>query len=258
MPRKLSDIEVEEVSLVDAAANRKKFAIIKRRHDMDELIKLLKGMMDDAKDEDLEKAKEIPEEASKALKSALTTLNKYKGDFPGDVLDAIKILTKYASYGYGYPEKKGEELSKEAIEKLGARLSKATIEQLKMVKEVFGTLDFKGLKKAIEIIDKLIEGADIEKSAKYKGLPEDVRQRLLKQDDDEAARQRKAEQDSLAEIVKTALADGIKPIEARLDKVEKIKGIKKSIDGQDTDADADADKDKVAVDKWPSLSSPKE
>lgn len=45
MARKLIDLEVEEVSLVDAAANRTKFAIIKRRVIMDELTALLKALL---------------------------------------------------------------------------------------------------------------------------------------------------------------------------------------------------------------------
>jgi hypothetical protein len=253
MPRKLSDIEVDEVSLVDAAANRKKFAIIKRRHQMEEeLITLIKAMVDGVKDEDLEKAKQIPEEASKALKGALTILNKYKGDFPPDVLDAIKTLTKYASYGYGYPQKRDDELSKEDIEKLGAKLSKATLEQLKAAKDIIGAIDLKSLKKVSEIIDKLIGEATVEKSAKYKDLPEDIRLRLVKQDEDEEARRQKAEEDRLAELVKSAVGETVKPIADRLDKLEKTKGIKKSVDGQETDDDADADSDKK--DKWPSLS----
>jgi hypothetical protein len=257
MPRKLSDIEVDEVSLVDAAANRKKFAIIKRRQHMEkELTELIKAMVDDVKDEDLEKAKQIPEDAAKALKEALTTLNKYKGDYPDDVLTAIKTLTKYASYGYGYPQKKGEDLSKEDIEKLGAKLSKATLEQLKMAKDIIGGLDLKSLKKVTEIIDKLIQGADIEKSAKYKDLPEDIRLRLIKQDEDEEARRLKAQQDSLAEIVKTAVDTAIKPVRDEVAELKKSKGIKKSVDGQDNVDDADQDQDKK--DKWPSLSKKKE
>ena len=67
--------------------------------------------------------KEIPKDALKALKEALTDINKYKADFPGDLLKAVGILAKYAGYGYGkYPVKKsGDKFpgTVNAMEKIG-------------------------------------------------------------------------------------------------------------------------------------------
>jgi hypothetical protein len=250
MARKLENIEVEEVSIVDAAANRKKFGIIKRRSEVDEFITIIKSMAGELSDEELEKAKALPADAQKAIAGALNILNKYKADYPADVLDAIKTLTKYSSYGYGYPAKKSEdeELTKEDIEKIGARLSKATLEQLKIAKEILGGFDLKSLKKVSEIIDQLISSATVDK---YAGLPEDVRKRLMKQDEEEAEKARKAEEAKVTGLIKSTLDEALKPLRETVDKLAKAKGIKKSVDGQDTDDDQDKD---AAGDKWPSLS----
>jgi hypothetical protein len=45
--------------------------------------------------------KKISEEGLNAIKEAIGDLNKYKEDFPDDLLAAVKTLAKYASYGYG-------------------------------------------------------------------------------------------------------------------------------------------------------------
>jgi hypothetical protein len=258
MPRKLENIELDEISLVDAAANRKKFFILKRRESMDELIKLLKSMMgEDAKDEELEKAKQLSEEAGKALKGALNILNKYKDDMPDDVVTAIKVLAKYASYGYPEAKQKSDELSKEDIEKIGARLSKATLEQLKTAKEVLAAIDLKSLKKVSEIIDKLIsESSDVAKRADLSALPQDVREKVLKAERIEQEGLQKAADERIAAIVKSSVEALIKPLQETVDKLAKTKGIKKSLDGQ-VDDDPDH-KGKDEADKWPSLSGRQE
>ncbi|MBA7516140.1 hypothetical protein ES705_08185 [subsurface metagenome] len=45
--------------------------------------------------------KKISEEGLNAIKEAIGDLNKYKEDFPDELLTAVKTLAKYASYGYG-------------------------------------------------------------------------------------------------------------------------------------------------------------
>jgi hypothetical protein len=252
MPRKLLDIEVEEVSIVDHAANRSKFAIIKRRKAMEEelkqLIKTLNG--DEVTDVDLEKAGKMPEEAAKAIKGALAILSKYKDDFPADVLGAIKVLTKYSSYGY--PQKGDDEMSKEDIEKVGARLSKATLEELKKISSALDGIDLKAIKKIREIVDGLIKTSESveKKKAAYEGLSEEIRARLLRLDELEAEELKKAEDAKLQELVKAAVAPELKALKEELEKVQKSKGMKKSIDGQDKDDDKDTDDKKVL---WPSL-----
>ena len=56
----------------------------------------------------LRKAKDkLPKEMLEELTKAYKAILKYKDDFPDDLTKAIKVLGKYASYGYGYPEGKG-------------------------------------------------------------------------------------------------------------------------------------------------------
>jgi len=239
MPRKLEDIDVAEISLVDDAANRKKFYIIKRRQQMEEFVKLLKSFMgeDDEEfklsEEDIAKAGKLDEKAIKAIQGALNILNKYKDVYPADVLKAIKTLTKYASYGYSYPAAKSADIIEELtdVEKAGRKLSKATIEQLR---------------KALEIIESLIKEKedDVTKGEK---LPPEVVKRLEKLEQLEKAEKERIEKEK--EQKEKEREELIKQLKERVEKLEKIKGVKKSIDSQDDDED----KNKGV--KWPSLIS---
>lgn len=248
MARKLIDIEVEEVSIVDAAANRSKFAIIKRRAIMDELITMLKALLGDEFNEESMAKAELPEDAVKAIKGALKILNQYKDDLPGDILGAIKALAKHSAAGA--PAQKSEEMSKEDIEKVGARLSKATLEELKKISEAIDGIDMKAFKKIKEIVDGLIKSVmPLDKKA-YEGLPEDVRARLAKLDADELEKKQKAESDKLADLVKNSVTEAQKPLVERLDKLEKSKGISKGAKGQEGGDDKAKD-DPAGF--WPSL-----
>lgn len=268
MPRELKEIDPDEISLVGVPAIRKKFIIIKRSQEMDEYIEILKSFHgeEEITDEVVEalKAGKMPEEATKALKGALNILNKYKDDFPDAILDAIKTLSKYASYGY--PEKKGEKSEKEPdpveflekldLQKAGASLSKATIEKLNSIKTA--------IKSITDEIDKLIgkkeEAAGLKKSKEDdKGdLPEDVKRKLLelqelkdriaeqerltKEDKEKKARERIEKLETELEETKTTLTK----IEASL----RSRGIKKQIKEKEGDPDPeDAD-----VDPFPSIS----
>ena len=75
MPRKLKEIEADEVSLVDKAANKTKFFILKRSKLMDEFIKILKQWFgeDVLTDEEIAKAKELPNHAFEPPSGALIT-----------------------------------------------------------------------------------------------------------------------------------------------------------------------------------------
>jgi hypothetical protein len=110
--RKLKEIEVEEISLVDKAANQKTFAIVKRdgAADPEGILELLKDFAgQEVTDEDLELA-ETPEKALAIIKDALKKLTPYlTGDlFPDDVEAAIKTLGKFAGIGYGYSPAPGD------------------------------------------------------------------------------------------------------------------------------------------------------
>lgn len=66
------------------------------------LVSEVEGMIEEFCGEDNRKIeKKISEEGLNAIKEAIESLNKYKEDFPDDLLSAVKTLTKYASYGYG-------------------------------------------------------------------------------------------------------------------------------------------------------------
>jgi len=110
--RRLKEIHVKEVSLVDNPASRKRFFFFKRGVlEMDEE---LKKAIEEFMGQELEKA-ELKPEAITELKAALKTLNQYKSELPDDLVDAISNLAKFLasaakpSDGYGYPEKKGIE-----------------------------------------------------------------------------------------------------------------------------------------------------
>lgn len=254
MSRKLKDIEAVEISLVDAAANRKKFFLKKRRQDMDELIKLIKDIFGEAAftDEELELCKaegdKVPAEALKAIKSALLTLSKYKDDMPDDVLSAIKTLAKYST-SYGYPAKKSADGDEEPfdVDKAGKRLSKATLEQLQKIKEIVDTL--------------LSQRDDDLKKKGYDKLPPEVKAKLEELETLKAANLKKEEIDKQEKAEKR-----IKDLEEKLEKQTKrleaiLKGDVDSkqldeLDDEDEEKDKDQDPKKVKksdADLWPSL-----
>lgn len=251
MPRKLEDIEISEISLVDKTANRKKFAIIKRRQEaMDELIKLLKSICGDSEitEEVIALAKALTPEAAKAIKEALSTLNSYSEAFDDAAKAALKTLARYSSYGY--PAKKADDSDELPIEKVGARLSKATMEELKKLKEILVKVagEAKGLAKAKDIIEALLGDAIV--TEKYADMPEPVRNRLRKLDALEAKEKDDIQKSDLADKVKGLVGEVTKPLQDRIDTLEKTKGISKAVKGQGTDDDKD---DKDVEDHWGSF-----
>lgn len=126
MVAQLKDLDVVEVSLVDRAANRRKFLLMKRDgeegREMDDaggelvlevgnaalaalLKRIAEGSADrDAVEEALEKM-ELSERARMAVRAALRALESAKDELPKDI-----IMTLAALGGYTYPEAKaGEE-----------------------------------------------------------------------------------------------------------------------------------------------------
>lgn len=213
--RKLEDIVVEEISLVAVPATRKQFYIKKGEEEMDEFNILYKSLFGrDLTEVELAKAKELPEDALKAVKAAAKTLDKYKEDFGADLKGALETLVKYSSYGY--PAKKSDEdVSKEMIaeltdvEKAGKRLSKATRDQLEKMVEILKSLlkeddlslDKTGLEKltkehpelAAELLRLRKLDADVRKSAAdaaEKKREEDLIAKALKKVEEEFALER--------------------------------------------------------------------
>lgn len=263
MPRKLEDIDVEEISLVESAANRRRFLILKKETQM-EWIESLKKFLDGGdedeefklKDEDIAKAKEMDEKAIKAISGALNILEKYKDVFPQDVLNAMKTLTKYAAYGY--PEKKkseleGEEYAKELIEKAGAKLSKATREQLEKIMKIIEDLIGKKEDSAKEDFDKLPDKEVKVRLAKLASM-EDAEKERIRKEEEEKDKDREGR---------------IKTLEDEIKKLKKGRGESDQLKDEDDDEDDDKDKGgdddpyKKAVKKnkgplWPSFARKKE
>lgn len=251
MADRLKDIEIDEISLVDFAANRKKFLIIKngkkntqrllamqgdggiineRVKKMKELRKLFEDYFGDGfEKEEFEKFEkvELKAEILKEMKDAMGLVNKYQDDLPSELKEAVGILAKYASYGYGTTEKRGDDFEKaleKALEKSGAKLSKSTIEQVT---------------KAIEILSKMI-GLELKKKTDAEIIKEEI-ESLKKAIEDVGKEKEKTGIEKLTETIDA--------LQKRLKTVEKNKGVKKSLDGDDGDEDSDNGSES----DWPSF-----
>ena len=229
--------------------------------------KELKDLLDSYFDEEvsfapeefeLEKA-ELSDKALNAIKGALKLISKYKADFPDDLKGAVGVLAKYASYGYGYPAKKKEEDKKgdkegdKDVEKSGKALSKDTVGKIKNVIKAINGLnsvikalndllpegDREDLKKSV-----VVEGKDADKEFKdaLDGIS-DIAKKLEK---------KLEEKDQTIEKLGKDLKEkdkGISELSKRLETLEKDKGIKKTIEGQDDGGDDDGKSKK----KWSSF-----
>jgi len=238
MPRKLKDIDVDEISVVTAAANRRKFFIKKGALSMDQLLASLNSFLgaDAVKMEELKKVP-LSEEQAKEIQAAVDVLVKFKADFPDDVLAAVQQITKSAFLRPAVEE----ELT---VEKIGARLSKATMAELKKLKE---------------IVDRLVTTEEAKGEAetkKYAKVDPAVAARLAKLDLME-----KAEEDRIrkaAEEKETSRDAALKKLQEDLDALKKTKGtsLQKKDDGTPETSETLKKKDECFG--WPSLSSSKE
>ena len=241
MPRKLYDIDVEEITLCGSAANRKTFFIKKSKETkMPKFIDILKGFVVDEDDdeltaEEIAKAEALGKEPKATIENAVNTFAEYKESMPEDLLAATKILVKQASL-VDVPT-----ITKEALEKAGAALSKANKAALTKV------LDFlKGSTPAIASLQALL-GLKVEKT-----------QHVVDDDGEKLSDETVAKLEELEQFKKTE-KDRIEKEEKekkekddtekqelkdRIEALEKQKGIKKSIDKQGDDKDKDKDKDK--------------
>lgn len=237
MPRKLSDIEIEEISLVDRAANKKKFCILKGET-MDKLLEILKAMAIVPSPEELILLKALPEPAATALAESLPKITKYADDMPEAVLEATKTIVKAAAF-----QAKADE-PEMTIEKVGARLSKATKDELTKLKTALEKVS----KEATAIVDALLADGS-EDAKKYAGLDAQALVAKLKKADAAEA----AEADAIAKAKEKPTPDPrdaqITDLTARLEKLEKARGGKTGLKNEDDDAALDKG-DKAL---WPSL-----
>lgn len=135
MPRKLKDIDIEEISLVDKAANLKTFSITKRRMTMKFLETIKKFLGGDLSKEQIQKVSDLPPDVAIEITGALAVLKRYMDDQPEDFLEAIKTLVQLATVNAPLAKAAGDDDEEEDIEKIGSRLSKLTKEQLSGLRE---------------------------------------------------------------------------------------------------------------------------
>lgn len=243
MPRKMYDIDVDEITLTGSTANRKQFFIKKSKEKiMDKFIEVLKGFVEDEDGdeltaEEIKKAEALAKEPKEIIENALNTFEEYRESMPDDLLAATRILVKQASL-VDVPT-----ITKEALEKAGAALSKANKAALTKV------LDFlKGSTPAIASLQALL-GLKVEKTQQVvdddgEKLSDETVAKLeeleqFKKTEKERIEKEEKEEKEKAETEKKELED-------RIEALEKQKGIKKSIDKK---GDDDKDKDKKDVKK---------
>ena len=225
-PRKLKDIDIEEISVVESGANRKKF-FIKKEKAMEKFIELLKGLFGEEglTDEDIAKAKKLPDETVEAITGALNAITVYSDSFPPEFLKAQLTLLKHASCGrvVEKAELTDEDFATyliENIEKVGASLSKATRVQIERIRDICAKM-LEGKEKNQKKDDE-VEKLSTETLDKLDEL-----ERLKKA---EADRVKKEEGEKSQEDIKTLIKDSI---DEALKPILKEKGITKKLKGQE-------------------------
>jgi hypothetical protein len=247
LPRKLEDIDISEISLVDKAANRKKFAIIKREKEsrtmlkkLTELLKSFLGKGVEVTEDEIKKSVEPTPDRAAAIEGAMKVLGEYDEALPEDATGAVKTLAKFAVLGVPVQAEEAEI----TIEKVGARLSKATLAELRKIKEA---------------VDKILEEKeDTEKIAMYKNLPEPIVKRLKDLDALESAAAetlRKAEEKEKSDLKAT-----VKKLADEIEVLKKTKGVTKAVKEDETEDEPEDEPEKKKVGKnevfeWTSLLS---
>jgi len=261
MPRKLYDIDVDEITICASTANRKQFFIKKSKEKpMEKFVELIKGFVVDEDDdeltkEEIAKAEALEKDPKAVIENAVNTFEEYKESMPDDLLAATKILVKQATF-VEIPA------SIEELKKAGATLSKANKAALTKV------LDFlKGASPAIASLQTLL-GLKVEKT---EPVVDDDGEKLSAETEaklDKLEAFEKAETERIEKEEKEAKEKAEKDaqsVEDRLEALETGKPVKKSIDdkGDNDDDDDKDDKDKKKLkkdddeeDNWPSLIIP--
>ncbi len=91
-PRKLVDIDVDEITLCGSAATCKKFFIMKMEDSMKDFDEVLKLVEEFVADDDLEKSKVDAQQ----LKEAMKTLVAFKSDLYPELRSSISVVLKWA------------------------------------------------------------------------------------------------------------------------------------------------------------------
>ena len=240
--KKIKDLDIDEISLVDRAANRRKFAITKkeRKEMFEKLIEILKNWLtpEEITDELQAGIKAMPEDVQKAHLATLTVLEEYNDEdvMPAEFKKALTEMVK--STIAPVPETKdGEnELTLDTfIEKAGAVFSSATKAQIEKVisalQSLLGTTKDDDEKKKAE--DKNLTPEQIAALAKAEAIIAAEDEKIRKAAEDKE----KARDEALDKMAK------------EIAELKKVKGTSKQLDGKE---DPDETK-KAVVDKFPSL-----
>ena len=251
MARKLEDIEAKKIALVDAAANKRKFYLIKRSKAMEKLITLLKDLLgeDTVTNEMTELLKAHSEETIVEITKSLETLSGYDGDFPGEIVDSLTSLAKFATIGYpvAKKEEEAEETIEDLIEKAGSKFSKATEAQLIKIKEAIDKLLATKEDEVKKLAgDEKLSPEVIAKLAKLKELEEKEAEALRKAADEKE----KAKETEIEDMKKKQ-----DKLQEKIDELElktKKRGVKKGLTDEEELAE------ETDEDLWPSLNLSKE
>lgn len=248
--RKLTEIEIDEISLVDIPAIKTTYFIVKRDsssekekkevNKMDELLTLYKSLYKDEIAKDMKpEMKTFAEEDIKVLKNSLDIFKKNCDDLPDELADAIIKLAKFAVSEYPKEEKKEKKVDAE-VEKSGAKLSKDSLANLKKAIECLMSIlpeeDQPGVKKAEKVDEKVEE--KVEKK-------EEPKEEVKVENEGFEKSLKELKESILAEISKGSKTVG--DLAKRLEKVEEVKGVKKSVEEETVK------KEKVKKTDWPSL-----
>ena len=246
-PRKLKDIDIEEISVVESGANRKKF-YIKKEKKMEKFLELLKGLFGEEglAEEDIAKAKKLSDEEVEAITGAMNAIAVYSDSFPPEFLKAQLTLLKQASCGrvVEKTELTEEDYSKyliENIEKVGASLSKATRAQIERIRDICAKmLESKTeKKKKKEDEEEKLSNETLDKLDKLTRMEKEEAERVKKETDE------KSEEDT-KKLIKDTMEELLEPILPLL----KEKGKTQKLKDQDKD---DVKKDDKVEDDFPSI-----
>ena len=242
--KKIKDLDIDEISLVDRAANRRKFAITKkeRKEMFEKLIEILKNWLtpEEITDELQAGIKALPEDVQKAHLATLTVLEEYNDEdvMPAEFKKALTEMVK-ATITQVADEKEGEEFTFDTfIEKAGAVFSSATKAQIA---------------KVIEMLQGMLgntKDADEKKKAENKNLTPEQIAALEKAEAIIAAQD--AKDRKAAEDKEKARDEALEKMAKEIAELKKVKGTSKQLDDKDEKDEKDETK-KAVVDKFPSL-----
>ena len=244
--RKLKDITIEEISVVESGANRKKF-FIKKEKTMEKFLELLKGLFGEEglAEEDIAKAKELPDESVEAITGALNVIGNYSDAFPSDFKEAQLTLLKHASCGrvVEKSELTDEDFTKyliENIEKVGASLSKVTRADIERIRSICD--------KMLESKEKKTKKDDEEEKLSTETL--DKLDKLERMEKEETERVKKEAGEKSEENTKQLIKDTMEEILEPILPLLKEKGKTKKLKGQEEE---EVEKEGEVKDDYPSI-----